>query len=425
MRYPKDIYTLHTYLEFLKYREKTNSTTNQLIGSNSDSKNEKCLQEGFGKLISSKLFRPKTRYHAVSWSYFDSHTVYVDKHIYPKLKLGMYNSWNHEIKAVMKEVNKVDTRKKSTSLSFQKVVNGYMKHDPLFGNEYTVDAEFLNINTGKPVFKQIHLTQPLSNMYISEVKTLNKQDVIHFVVPISYVGKRLEDFMAIYESICLKIDENCHLILSVISNEIHSIDNELKIYQDRYPNALFTILKSNGTFSRGTALDLGISSLKENDLMFLCDVDMLISKEFLARCRTNTIQNKQIYYPECFKLYNMKYVYPNQEPPDIDIQRKHGHWADYAFGMACMYKSDYDSVGGFNKDITGWGGEDVELYERILKANIEVFRAPDIGLIHRWHEKTCSKTETTKKQYKHCLSSKTESLADRQQLAEYVLHMED
>lgn len=49
-----------------------------------------------------------------------------------------------------------------------------------------------------------------------------------------------------------------------------------------------------------------------------------------------------------------------------------GHWVYYGFGMACMYSMDYRVVGGFNLNRQGWGGEDVELYDKHVNSNLNV-----------------------------------------------------
>ena len=49
-----------------------------------------------------------------------------------------------------------------------------------------------------------------------------------------------------------------------------------------------------------------------------------------------------------------------------------GHWRNYGFGMACMYNIDYHSVGGFNTNIVGWGGEDVDLYKKHVRSPLQV-----------------------------------------------------
>ena len=58
-----------------------------------------------------------------------------------------------------------------------------------------------------------------------------------------------------------------------------------------------------------------------------------------------------------------------------------------------------------------------------MKHKLDVFRAPDPFLTHRFHEKTCSKT-LPRDRFANCHSSKNENVADKQQLAEYVFYLE-
>lgn len=61
-------------------------------------------------------------------------------------------------------------------------------------------------------------------------------------------------------------------------------------------------------FSRGYALDYGIRKWrgKGDPILFLCDVDVVFSEEFMRRCDHYTIRQTQVYYPIVFSLYNPK-----------------------------------------------------------------------------------------------------------------------
>ena len=51
-----------------------------------------------------------------------------------------------------------------------------------------------------------------------------------------------------------------------------------------------------------------------------------------------------------------------------------GHWVYYGYGMVCLYKADYMAVGGFDLHIKGWGGEDVDLYKKVIKHGLRVWK---------------------------------------------------
>ena len=375
-----------------------------------------------------RTFYPRNRYHIAAWEYFDPQFLYVDQMDYPSYKLRLHRRYHHELQRILLEMVK------TANLGFprgkfklKRIVNGYARHDYLHGNEYILDGLFQEM--GKPdnvIHKRIHLQRLLATNYVAQPTKSDNSETVHFIVPISNVGKRIAEYMHMYEEMSLVTNENTHLVWVAYGlDDLHSITSLVALYEQKYPRARLTVVQGSGDFSRAKAMELGMSKLQDNDLVFFCDVDMVVEREFLTRCRRNTIRGKQVYYPEFFKLYNMDYAYWNSDKPKtISINRQNGHWAYYSYGMVCIYKSDYVTVGGFNTGITGWGDEDVELYEKILRKSIGVFRAPDVGLTHRWHPKTCLQNQSTPKQYKHCLSSQAENLADRKELAQYILQQE-
>lgn len=381
------------------------------------------------KSIPVKSFTPETQYQVLSWMYFDAKAVFDDSKIYPRMKMHLYRRWYHETHGLMSLIKSIEN---SPPVKFEKLLNGYIRNDPLYGNEYIVDGDFSVVgNSSKHIHLRVSFAQPLTTDYVTKVAPLMPSVKINFIVPLFNVHDRFVEFLRVYENLCLAPYENCQLVLSVYEENTTAVETELRPYKNKYPHAEFLITrgKTRKAFARGRALDAGLDVVGDGELAFLCDVDMQIEQSFLARCRNNAIQGKQVYYPEVFKQYNMKYVYhsDDQPPPEeLNIRRNHGHWANYAYGMACIYKSDYKATGGFNKALSEWGEEDVQLFENILTKKLNIFRAPDVGLSHKWHERTCiAGRGTTQKQYKHCLSSKAEGLADRKELAEYVLTLED
>ncbi|XP_037793225.1 chondroitin sulfate N-acetylgalactosaminyltransferase 1-like [Penaeus monodon] len=176
-------------------------------------------------------------------------------------------------------------------------------------------------------------------------------------------------------------------------------------------------------FSRGHGLHIGAQNTAMKDtgeLLFFCDVDVLMHYDFFTRCRSNTRKGYQVYYPVVFSLYNPKLVYPlfdKSIPPiseQLVVEVQSGFWRTFGFGMACMYRSDYEISGGF-PDIRSWGGEDVALYEKFLKMkDVKVIRAPDPSLFHLYHRKVCSDTNSVS--YPACLKSKAVTEGSQLQL---------
>ena len=338
---------------------------------------------------------------------------------------GLQKSVRLEIEFVLNRT--MSALRQQGSMSPVRIHNVYLRYSGILGREYILDLEFTKSPEDK-LEKRVSVLLPhLENMFqIESTDYPAAEKTIEFIIPLSGVNDRLYDFLAMYEELCLKNEERCSLNLVVYGEkDAELIGERLKMLQLKYPTAKLREIIGAGKFSRGRALELGISHLDYDDLVFICDVDMMIDRSFLRRCRRNPIRGGRIYYPEFFKYYNMDYVYKFSKMPwGRGISRQHGHWAMYSYGMLCVYKSDYDLVGGFNTNIEGWGGEDVELAARVLKKKLDILRAPDPALSHRYHDKVCS-TDLTPKQFASCISSRNEDLADRTKLAEYVFYLEE
>ena len=365
-------------------------------------------------------YQATTIYDFQTWQYFDDRTVYADKTIQPSYWLHSQKNTRRELQEMLSNAVQAVSERYGRKLKFKKIINGWIRHNPSRGSEYIVDCQFVD-GFRRVVSKRVNFVRPLASNYIAQKDGGNSQATVAFVVPVAKVNDRFRDFISMYENVGLKTKESVKLILSVYGVEdVNFVNKVLEPLRDKYPDASVTVVEGKGEFSRGKALHLGMSRLYPEELAFLCDVDMTVSQPFLERCRKNTVRGKRVYYPEFFKLYNLDYVYRGKKRPSrISMKRMHGHWAYYSYGMLCVYKSDYDTVGGMNTNIVGWGDEDVNFFEKVLRKRLDILRAPDTSLSHRWHEKNCPRTLSSK-QLKHCFSSRGENLADRIELANFI-----
>ncbi|XP_057331409.1 chondroitin sulfate synthase 1 [Microplitis mediator] len=267
--------------------------------------------------------------------------------------------------------------------------------------------------------------------------------VINFVVPLAGRFKTFERFINNYEQVCLITNAKTELLVILYPHKLEdSIDSTIYLIDSikfKYKNAkIKVILDRNNLFSRAKALDQAVKHLNNNDLLFFIDVDIVFTHEALHRVRSNTIINRKIYFPIVFSQYDPNYVNYHSANHNSDkfsennnysenifiINEVTGYWRQFGFGIVSLYKRDYLKIGGFNLSIEGWGKEDVDFYEKSVKSDLIVFRAPDINLIHVYHKVTCDE-KLSNIQMSMCKGSRYETLASADTLTKIICNNSD
>ena len=94
------------------------------------------------------------------------------------------------------------------------------------------------------------------------------------------------------------------------------------------------------------------------------------------------------YFPIVFSAY------PLSNGAPAEVKQGHGVWRTTGFGVVCIEAVDFAAAGGIATTRGQWGGEDTQFYGKILKGRrLEVVRAIDEGLLHRYHEMNCTGLE--------------------------------
>ncbi|KAG7206699.1 hypothetical protein KM043_000373 [Ampulex compressa] len=248
--------------------------------------------------------------------------------------------------------------------------------------------------------------------------------VIHFVLPLSGRYDVFQRFLQNYEEICLTSGEKTTLLVVLYRHRTEDSFNRtidlVERLKYKYRNAMIDVLAATGTFSRARALDRGVSRMKDEDLLFFVDVDIVFTNSALYRIRVNTIRSKQMYFPVVFSQYDPRVVYGDSKEHDkFTINDHTGYWRQFGFGIVSLYKKDYREVGGFDLSIQGWGKEDVDFFEKVVKSDIKVFRAADKNLVHVYHDVECSK-ELSESQMAMCMGTKADTYAGVEKLAQII-----
>ena len=194
-------------------------------------------------------------------------------------------------------------------------------------------------------------------------KELHIITMISDAVPLS----RLKNFLGMLKTLKRR-GEVLYVYFSIFANEKNLETFRVCILeQSRTLNYTFVkISHVKHKFDRAYARHHGVSLLPKKDtLIVFADIDITFDDGFLQRCQSYTQAGKSVYFPIVFSMYNPIF-YPKGSNNTFVVSRKKGFWRTTGLGNLCVYKSDYFAVGGFNTNITGWGSEDDDLYERYL-----------------------------------------------------------
>lgn len=256
-----------------------------------------------------KRFRPKSMYEVIQYDYFDKKAMY--NAFYGEPKHGLLRHEKNDIEdAVDQVLNELNDKSTNGKWKVRRVINGYRRLDPLRGQEYVLDLELSQLTSKNLRTKLLHIdsVKPFQKLQIVKQKGVSKKVKIHFILPIAKVGKRFKKFIDHFENTCLKTNENVALrIVLFTAEDILSsqyVKNTITALKKKYTGSDLTIIERGGQFSRGLGLHLGVEHLSDRNLMYFCDVDVIFTSSFLNRCRHNSVQNEQVYYPLVFAQYD-------------------------------------------------------------------------------------------------------------------------
>ncbi|EMP38615.1 Chondroitin sulfate synthase 3 [Chelonia mydas] len=467
-------YRLHNYIlsrkiSELRYRTIQLHRESALMSKLSNSEINKEDQQ-LGMMPSFNRFQPRERNEVIEWEFLTGKLLYsVAENQPPRQSINsiLRAALDDTVMQVMEMINE-NSKSRGRLIDFKEIQYGYRRVDPMHGVEYILDLLLLyKRHKGRkltvPVRRHAYLQQLFSKPFFKEAEELDVrsfveninsdiqsfsflsnslkifssfQDTkeigghsdkkIHILVPLTGRYDIFLRFMENFEKTCVIPRQNVKLAVILFSSDSGQDSSKhrelIKEYHNKYPKADMTLIPMTGEFSRGLGLEMASSQFDNDTLLLFCDVDLIFTPDFLQRCRDNTIQGQQVYYPIIFSQYDPKVIYGGSPPGDSNFvfTKKTGFWRDYGFGITCIYKSDLLSAGGFDTSIQGWGLEDVDLFTKVIASGLTAFRSQEVGVVHVFHPVQCD-PNLDPKQYKMCLGSKASTFASTMQLAELWL----
>lgn len=389
-------------------------------------------------------FEPKTRFEVLRWDYFTEDQVFTCVDGSPKCELSGIDKLDvtDVIETAMGELNK--KYKPVLYLKKQQLINGYRRFDPTRGMEYTLDLQLEVVNQkghSRSITKRVHLVRPLSRIEIIPMPYVTEATRVHIILPVTHQDREhVHQFLEEYATNAFETSENAILTFLFIYNPIEakqvnqndifaSIKAQINTYEHRYPTVKvpWISVKSESP-SQIKLMDIISKKHPVDTLFFIATVKTNVNFEFLNRCRMNSINSWQVFFPIHFQYYNPNIAYHNQPHPNTaDLVKEAGHFDRSSFSEACFYNADYmASRTRMSLDVQENEEllESLDIYDMFVKySNLHVFRAVESALHEKYSYQPCN-PRLSEDIYQRCVQSMLDSLGSRSQLAMLLFEQE-
>ncbi|XP_029532066.1 chondroitin sulfate synthase 2-like [Oncorhynchus nerka] len=389
-------------------------------------------------------FEPKSRFEVLRWDYFTEEQVYSCIDGFPKCELRGIDRLDvaDVIEIAMGELNK--KYKPVLHLKKQQLINGYRRFDPTRGMEYTLDLQLEVVNQkghSSSITKRVHLVRPLSRIEIIPMPYVTEATRVHIILPLNVQDRDyVNHFLEVLAANSFETSENAILTFLFIydpfeaqqvnQNDIFaSVKTQINAYERKYPTVKIPwISVKTETPSQIKFMDIISKKHPVDTLFFITNVNTNVNSEFLNRCRMNSINNWQVFFPIHFQDYNPDIAFHNQEPPPaVDLVKDAGHFDRSSFEEACFYNTDYMATRTRmasdmqeNEEIL----ETLDIYDMFVRySTLHVFRAVEPALHQKYHYQACN-PRLSEDIYHRCVQSNLDGLGARSQLAMLLFEQE-
>ncbi len=325
----------------------------------------------------------------IHWQTFDDQYQYTEAKFYPNHPLG------GQIKQDTSEVLNAMALQTSVNLKVDSVLQ---RLDPHRGIDY-----FLHViqKDADDAYKArfLHALRESEPPRVASVgEAAYKTTKVNFVVPTSPVSRAFQRFMISFESGFLaRIPPELVGLLVILysdgtfrnyDKDIFAAVTLLDLYKKKYPQADLRLITTRRPYSRKESIELASLEYPTYELLFLADIHIDFSTQFLERCRMNAHEGQQVYFPAVFSLYHPADYYKqrvrNPYATRFKLSEQLGSWMHESFHLTCVYNYDLIEVLQLGKSLKESEWNLLSLFIEYKK--LTIFRAMEPGLLHLWQD---------------------------------------
>ncbi|KAK8403907.1 hypothetical protein O3P69_000158 [Scylla paramamosain] len=260
-----------------------------------------------------------------------------------------------------------------------------------------LEVEVMCSKSSSPEAERVVLLLPFQHSRVLRHTHVAAAQVLGVIVPLQGLVEALERLVTNFREVVQ--DSDLRVVLSIVYfDDQHTLEAAAALEAARGTEGLqtqFTVL--TGEFSRSRGVNVGVEAMTSDvEIVFLCDVDVSVTRDFLVRCLASPAQGREVFFPVLFSQHNPILTYAARglrarHSGAVKLKDNHGFWRLWGFGMVCLYRTDYLTINGFDSLLDGWGGEDLRFARRVSNMKYTITRSLDHGLRHHYHPKDCSR----------------------------------
>ena len=275
--------------------------------------------------------------------------------------------------------------------------------DPTRGIDYFLQLNDQSSHEGGQLRTDFyHILRELEPPRVTSMLSPNCATIkVNFVVATPPVSRGFQRFMLSFENSFLSRNppELVSLLVILYSDgqfkkydkDLFSVVTLLDLYRKKYPEADLRLITTRRPYSRKETVEIASKEYPNYELLFLADIHVDFSMQFVERCRMNAVENQQVYFPMIFSPYDPAEFHKSRilfpYATKFKISEKNGAWMPESFHLVCVFNYDLMKVLNENQNEDEESEEDWNLLNSFMEfGQLKIFRSVEPGLVHLWQD---------------------------------------